>query len=508
MMARKLLCAFVLLAGVRLAHCASLPIVPYPTKAVERPGVLEVTAASAFSSPARETRDPSVLPEGYRLTISPSGISIVSSDAAGAFYARQTLRQLVREEAPSTARPYPAAAVRQLSFPCVEIEDAPRYRWRGMLLDEGRFFFGREAVFRLIDRLAQHKMNVLHWHLTEDQGWRLDLKGFPELVGFGSVRPESPVRDCRGIPEDYLGDGTRYGPFFYTAADIRAVLAHAASNHVAVVPEIEIPGHVRALLAAHPEFSCRGDIARTPRCMNAVEDDVLCAGNDAALAYVERVYEAVCELFPGVSFHIGGDECPKKRWKACPRCQARMKSLGLENEEALQGWLTTRFVRFLSRKGRRVIGWDEVMSGGADRSTLVQCWQGVGKVAEAVSNGYDVIASPALKTYFSCPQGLKDDPFVYLSPRIRLTLADAYSFDPVVGLSPDAATHVLGGECCLWSERIFNEDDLAWKSWPRACAFAEKVWSGNLRTFDDFRARLSVHRRRLLRQGVNCSPLE
>ena len=295
---------------------AAIALVPAPREQVWREG-----SCAVAEKEARFTRDASLPPEGYRIDIAPGGVTVASADDAGAFYARKTLKQLAYCGTPGTPRP---------TIQYGTVTDSPAFRWRGFMLDEGRHFFGKETVKSLLDLMADHKLNVFHWHLTEDQGWRIDIPRFPELVKYGSVRPESPVHGIRGIPGEYRGNGQQYGPYFYTAADIREILAYAKERFITVVPEIEVPGHIRALLAAHPEFACRDGLPRVPRTMNDIEKDVLCAGNDAAIRFMEQVYDAVCELFPGTYIHIGGDECPKNRWKECAKCQARIKALGLK----------------------------------------------------------------------------------------------------------------------------------------------------------------------------------
>jgi len=468
---------------------AAIALVPAPREQVWRDGTCDVAEKEV-----RFTRDPSLPSEGYRLDIAPGGVTVASADDAGAFYAMKTLKQLGTN-----------------AVPCGTVRDWPAFRWRGLLLDEGRHFFGKETVKDLLDLMADHKLNVFHWHLTEDQGWRLAIDRFPELVKYGSVRPESPVHGIRGIPGEYRGNGQQYGPYFYTAADVREILAYAKERFITVVPEIEIPGHVRALLAAHPEFACRKDLPRVPRTMWAVEPDVLCAGNDDAIRFMEQVYDEVCKLFPGAYIHIGGDECPKDRWKECPKCQARIKSLGLKDEDALQAWVTRHFTEYLAKSGRRAVGWDEVLAGSPCPEVVVHTWHDAELAEKAALAGHDVIVSaPWTLLYFSVPQGVKDDPFTYLAPDLRLPLEKAYAVDPVSGISPDAKGRILGAECCVWSECVWNEYDLAFKLWPRACAFAEVVWTAPAapRDFDGFKQRMETHRKRLIAAGVNCAPLE
>ena len=494
----------------------ALALVPAPRELAWREGTCAYVEADV-----RDVRDAALPPEGYRLEVTPGGVTVASADDAGAFYARKTLKQLAAGDGGRAgARPSRGASgTPRPTIPCCVIKDAPAFRWRGFMLDEGRHFFGKETVKGLLDQMADHKLNVFHWHLTEDQGWRIDVPRFPELVKYGSVRPESPMHGCRGTKGDFRGNGQPYGPYFYTPDDIREILAYAKERFIMVVPEIEVPGHIRALLAAHPEFACKEGLPRVPCMFNGVQDEVLCAGNDDAIRFMEQVYDEVCALFPGAYIHIGGDECPKKRWKECPKCQARIKALGLKDEDELQAWVTRHFTDYLAKKGRRTIGWDEILAGNPGTETIVHNWRKPKYGIEAAEKGHDVVVSGLGMTYFSVPQGVPDDPFTYLSPKMRCSLAKAYSFDPCAGMTDAAKKHVLGAECCMWSECVWNEYDLAFKLWPRACAFAEAVWTGPVsdaqervppvgRDFEDFKRRMAVHRKRLIAAGVNCAPLE
>ena len=462
-------------------------LVPMPRRCVRTDGFSSV-------SNVRCVVDADLPAEGYRLVISPSEVTISSHDAAGAFYARQTIRRLGNP------------------LPCGTIEDWPSFRWRGLMLDEGRHFFGKEVVKRCLDRMAEYKLNVFHWHLTEDQGWRIALDRFPELARYGAVRPDVVAHGSRGLPSrgDCVLTGMRYGPYFYTASDISEILAYAKERHIVVVPEVELPGHLQALLAAHPEFSCRGDVPRTPRVNYDISDEVLCVGNDQAVAFMEQLYDEIVKMFPGTYVHIGGDECPRVRWKDCAKCQKRMRDLGLKDEEALQGWVTRHFTDYLAKKGRRAIGWDEVLAGEPSAETVIQCWRDAKFASAAAMKGHNVIVSPVLETYFSVSQGVSDgDPYTYLSPELTLPLEKVYRFDPLRGIDDSVKAHVLGAECCLWSECIWNLYDLEWKLLPRLCAFAEALWSAPLapRDTDDFLRRMNIHRRRLIDRGINCAPL-
>lgn len=464
-----------------------------------------------------ETRDAKLPPEGYRLKVSPDGVEIAAADDAGAFYARETLKQLTT-----------AVSSDRVEIACCEIRDWPQYRWRGLMLDEARHFLGKGAVMRTMDLMAMHKLNVFHWHLVDDQGWRIEIKRHPELVEYGAVRPCSVKMGAHAmwLPPDkklsYVHDTEKYGPFFYTQDDVREVLAYAKARHITVIPEIELPGHIRALLAAHPEFSCKGDLPRIPRINWSIEEDVLCVGNDTAVRFLEDVFDEVCELFPDTPYiHIGGDECPRVRWKGCSRCQARMKAEGLKDESGLQAWVTSHFVRYLEKRGRRAVGWDEILAGDVPTSAVGMTWRlsangGAGthyvSAVDATARGHDMVMTPNALCYLSYPQFAQGDPFPYYTvvtePGKVLTLEKAYSFDPVAGIPEPARKHIIGGQACVWGESVFNVFDLEWKTWPRGCAIAEVLWLGDAKPgFADFRLRMESHRRRLIEAGVNCAPL-
>ena len=482
-------------------------LVPMPREVTWREGTCPASA------PVAERRDASVPKEGYRLTVAADGITVVSSDAAGAFYARQTLRQLAEVDGART------------NYPCCAIVDAPAFPWRGVLIDEGRHFQGKEMVKRMLDLMAYHKLNVLHWHLTEDQGWRLDVPGMPELAQYGSVRAESP---CHGASLKRLGrfryaseamDGTRYGPFFYTRADLDEVVAYACARHVTVVPEIELPGHSKGALAAFPALACFPENIN-PRLADSdwgITTDVLCVGNDETLRFLEKVLDYVCEVFPSEVIHIGGDECPTVAWEKCPKCQARMKAEGLSRPGELQNWITRKVADYLAKKGRRIMGWDEILNGDVPKSAIGQSWRtqngnGAGnelvKGADGVARGHDMVMSPHTECYYSYDAGLKEDPFTRTGA--RLTLERAYAFDPLTGVADAHRVHVLGSEACVWGEYVWNLYDYDWRMWPRGCAMAEILWTyPESRDFAAFRRRIAAHRRRLIADfHVNCQPLE
>ncbi|MCH7812843.1 MAG: beta-N-acetylhexosaminidase, partial [Planctomycetes bacterium] len=317
--------------------------------------------------------------ERYALTVERKHITLRAVTPQGLFRGVQTLKQLLPPTFAATTG-QPSAGPWQI--PCAVIEDQPRYRWRGLLLDCCRHFMTKEFVKRYIDLLAYHKMNVLHWHLTEDQGWRIEIKKYPKLTEIGAWRGQ--------------GD-ERYGGF-YTQDDIREIVAYAASRYVTVVPEIEMPGHSVAALAAYPELSCTGGPFEVSTRWG-VHADVYCAGNDQTFAFLEDVLSEVIELFPSEFIHIGGDECPKRRWKQCAKCQARIKAEGLADEHALQSYFIRRMEKFLNAKGKRLIGWDEILEGGLAPNATVQSWRGMKGAVAAAGAGHDVISSPTSHCY-------------------------------------------------------------------------------------------------------------
>ena len=462
-------------------------IVPRPTSCEVCPGIFSIGEKDLDLSCLRRRDDPSVPAEGYRLEISTEGISVISSDAAGAFYALQTLKQLA---VPRWGRLY---------VPCCRIVDAPRFGWRGMMIDDVRHFFGKEAMKRTLELMAFHKMNVLHWHLGDDEGCRVPVAEFPKLAA--TVRPRSAKMADRIESGDY-------GPFAYTEADIREIVGFAKARHIRIVPEIDMPGHSGAALRAYPEFLCFPDGTDAPK--GAVRN-AFCLGNDAAIAFMKSELDSLCDLFPDAELiHIGGDEVNAVNWKACPRCRARMKAVGAETTGALQAWLTDELTAHLAKRGRRVVGWDEIiLRDRAPKKATVMSWRGAEGGIAAAKAGLTCVMAPHLFCYFNYEQGLRDDPVVYPWWSYPITLEKAYSFDPLAGIPDGAQGCVLGGECCLWSNRIPEEMQLQWQTWPRAAATAEVLWSAEGdRDFTDFRRRMVVHRPRLIGRHVMCAPLD
>lgn len=405
--------------------------------------------------------------EGYELDITGTGVAIRASTPNGAWRGAQTLRQLLLDGR---------------TLPLLHIADAPRFPWRGMLLDCGRHMMSVEYVKKAIDRLSLHRMNVLHWHLTEDQGWRLAVDAYPKLTEVGAWRSTHSSGD----------EGGRYGGF-YTKEQVREIVAYAAARHVTVVPEIELPGHSVAALAAYPELSCTGGPFEVET-QWGVHADIYCAGNDSVFTFLETVLGEVLELFPSEFIHIGGDEAPKERWEECPKCQARIRDEGLADEHELQSWFIGRIGDWLESQGRRMIGWDEILEGGLPDGATVQSWRGMDGALAAVRSGHDAVVSPTSHCYLDYDTG-------------TTSLRKSYSFEPVPpGLTDAEADRILGGEGNMWTEYA-PEEIVDTKIWPRLAALAERLWSPADRSdFFDFSRRWRIHKPRLEALGVTPGP--
>jgi len=410
--------------------------------------------------------------EGYKMNVTTNGIEITAQHEAGIFYAFQTLRQMLPVFAHSMTSSI--ISITDLSIPCMQIEDKPRFSWRGMNLDCCRHFMDVEFVKRYIDLLAYHKMNVFHWHLTEDQGWRIEIKKYPELTKVGAWRKED--------------DGSIYGGF-YTQEQIREVVAYAAERYITVVPEIEMPGHSVAALASYPQLSCTGGPFEVEKRWG-VFNDIYCAGNDTVFIFLQDVLTEVFDLFPSKYIHIGGDEAPKVRWEACPKCQARMKAENIQSEAELQGYFNQRIEKFLNAHGRQLIGWDEILEGGLAPSATVQSWRGIEGGIEAAMQGHDAIMSPTSHCYFDYST-------------TSTNLEHVYSFEPVpADLPADKRHHIIGAECCMWTETA-PQDVIDSRVFPRLCALCEVMWSDPAgRNFKEFHDRLAVHYKRLDQMNV------
>ncbi|WP_031085807.1 beta-N-acetylhexosaminidase [Streptomyces sp. NRRL WC-3549] len=451
--------------------------------------------------------DPALGPEAYRLTVAPgTGVRITGGDSAGVFWGAQTLRQLLGPEA---FRRAPVTSGPRRAVPFLEIEDGPRFAWRGMMLDVARHFMRKDDVLRYLDLLAAHKLNVFHFHLTDDQGWRVEIKRYPRLTETASWR----TRTKYGHRASELWDETPHGGF-YTQDDIREIVAYAAERHIRVVPEIDVPGHSQAAISAYPELG-NTDVIDTSSLSVwdtwGINPNVL-APTDNTLRFFEGVFEEVLELFPAATspfIHIGGDECPKDQWKASPTAQARIAELGLRDEDELQSWFIRHFDTWFTARGRRLIGWDEILEGGLAEGAAISSWRGYAGGVAAAEAGHDVVMCPEQQVYLDHRQdGGADEPMPIGYVR---TLEDVYRFEPVPPeLSEEAARHIIGTQANVWAEVMQNRSRVDYQVFPRLAALAEVAWSRlpapGERDFADFERRMGTHYARLDALGVDYRP--
>ncbi|WP_189545238.1 beta-N-acetylhexosaminidase [Streptomyces gelaticus] len=474
-------------------------------------GQAESGGQAAYAVPAENTIrlgiDPALEPEGYRLSTGTGGsVEITGGSPAGVFWGAQTLRQLLGPEAFRRAPVDPGA---RPAIPGADIEDSPRFAWRGMMLDVARHFMAKDDVLRYLDLLAAHKLNVFHFHLTDDQGWRIEIKRYPRLTEIGSWRS----RTKHGHRASELWDETPHGGY-YTQDDIREIVAYAAERHIRVVPEIDIPGHSQAAIAAYPELGNTDVIDTTTLSVWdtwGINANVL-APTDNTLRFFEGVLEEVLGLFPAATspfIHIGGDECRKDQWKESPLAQTRIDELGLADEDELQSWIIRHFDTWLTARGRRLIGWDEILEGGLPTGAAVSSWRGYGGGIAAAGAGHDVVMCPEQHVYLDHRQdGGPDEPMPIGFVR---TLEDVYRFEPVpAGLSEEAARHILGTQANVWTEVMQNRARVDYQVFPRLAAFAEVAWSplpaSAERDFADFERRMTPHYARLDALGVDYRP--
>jgi hexosaminidase len=426
--------------------------------------------------------------EGYYLTVTPKCILIEAPSPAGVFYGIQSLRQLL----PAEIEERRLCASVNWDIPCQKLVDRPRFAWRGFMLDEGRHFQGMNTVLQILDLMALQKLNVFHWHLTEDQGWRIEIKKYPRLTEFGSKRP--------GTSKTILGkkhNGIPHGGY-YTQGEIRAIVAYAAERQISVVPEIEIPGHCTAALASYPHLSCTGGPFEVATHFG-IYPDIYCAGKEAVFTFLQDVLDEMLDLFPSPYIHIGGDEAPKKRWSKCPDCQRRLKEEHLQDEHALQGYFTNRILKYLEAKGRHGIGWNEILQEGLVEGPIVQYWvRGHQALVEAIRNHRQpVVMSTYLDTYLDHGYSL-------------MPLSRAYKYDPIMAeLNEKEAVSILGLEFPLWTEWVPDRARLDYQVYPRMAALAETGWTAKeKKNLDDFLMRLEKFLTRLDKLGVSYAPLK
>jgi hexosaminidase len=440
---------------------------------IPRPATMASTGAEVPLGPITERLDPALPAEGYVLDVDEFGADIVAGSPAGAFYARQTLRQLLP---PATLRR--SAGSQQQTLVSVRVEDAPRFAWRGVLLDVARHFLPLADVLRFIDLIAFHKLNVLHLHLTDDQGWRCEVPGWPRLTEVGSWRPESML-GSRGHD--------RYEPRphggFYTDDDLREIVAYAKDRFVTVVPEVDMPGHMQAAIAAYPQLG--NGFAGGVRTSWGISEHVLDLGEES-LDFCRQVLDHVCDLFPSELIGIGGDECPREEWDGAD----------------LQPAFTARMAAHLRTRGRGLYGWDEILAGGAPAGATIAAWRGPEPAVIGTRAGHDVVSCPDMAVYLDYRQS--DDPGEPTPVGTRLTVEDVYAFEPVPAGA--VAERIIGAQANLWTEHMESARRIDYMAFPRLCAFAETVWGPAGRDYAGFAARLTTHLARLDALGVNYRP--
>ena len=429
------------------------------------------------------TRDETMPAEAYRLFVTSCRIDIVAGGAQGAFYAVQTLRQLL----PAAA--YEADDVRAVELPVVTIEDKPCLGYRGMMLDVGRHFFTVDEVKEALDIMALHKLNVFHWHLTDDQGWRIEIRKYPKLTEIGSVRSRTLIgRDPGGTyDENCKFDETPYGGY-YTQDEIRDVVNYAAERFITVIPEIEFPGHAVGALASYPWLGCTGEQYEVRQTWD-IDDRVFCIGKETTFEFIEGVLEEVLELFPSEYIHIGGDECPTVMWKKCPHCKARMKAERLKRPRRLQNYATARVEKFLNAHGRRLIGWDEILEGDVTPTATIMSWRGAEGGIKAAKMGNHAIMAPTTHCYLDYYQ-TRDTAGEPLAIGGYLPVEKVYSLDPYEMLTADEQRCILGVQANLWTKYIATWPHAEYMLLPRLSALAEVGWSLDRKDYGDYLRRV------------------
>lgn len=429
--------------------------------------------------------------EAYGIHVEPNRIVIDYGDGAGAFYALQTIFQLLPEEIFADSRQRGV----KWEIPCLAMEDAPRFKYRGMHLDVCLHYFDLDFLKKYIDIMALHKVNRFHWHLTEDQGWRLEIKKYPLLTEKGQWRKETVV----GSLNSGVYDGTPYGGY-YSQEQVRDLVQYAAERYVTIIPEIELPGHALAAIACYPELSCGLEDHYETATKWGVFKQVYCP-KETTFEFLEDVFDEVFELFPSEVVHIGGDECPKASWKACPHCQALIRKLGLKDEYELQSWFVTRMEKYINSKGREIIGWDEILQGGLAPNAKVMSWLGEEGGIQAARQHHEVVMAPHQKYYLDYWQADPDsEPLAMGGPT---TLKTMYEYEPVPEvLTPEEARYIIGVEGCVWTEYMDSPERVEYMAWPRMCAIAETGWTQTGKDWDGFTRRLETHLGRLDRLDV------
>lgn len=523
-MKQLLLTACLLLSLAAISHAQSINIIPAPVKAEMKNGQFTITPKTVIVAAAAESKSVSFLndyldklygfrlktaakadrnyiklvtpvfvkkpdnEERYTLNVDANGVSIQGDSYQGTFIGIQTLIQLL-----------PPVKSTALKIPFTSIEDYPRFGYRGMMLDVSRHFFTVEFVKQYIDFLALHKMNTFHWHLTDDQGWRIEIKKHPELTTISSCRESTIIGHHPGKGEDHI---KHCG--IYTQEQVKEVVKYAADRFITVIPEIEMPGHAMAALAAYPELGCTGGPYKVQGTWGVLQD-VFCAGNEKTFAFLQDVLDEVIPLFPSKYIHVGGDECPKDRWKVCPKCQKRIKDENLKDEHALQSYFIHRMEKYINSKGKQIIGWDEILEGGLAPNATVMSWRGEKGGIEAAKQHHNVIMTPTGWCYFDYSQSKKEDS---LTIGGYLPVEKVYSYDPQPKeLSAEDAKYILGGQANLWTEYITSPTKVQYMVFPRMAALSEALWSPKeKKNWKDFEPRMNDQIKRYQFWNVNYNP--
>ncbi|MGP1611173.1 MAG: beta-N-acetylhexosaminidase [Candidatus Cryptobacteroides sp.] len=437
--------------------------------------------------------NPSLGDEEYTIDIDSKSVKVTASAFNGFLYAIQSIAQML----PVAYYGNEAAPGENWTLPCVSIQDKPRFAYRGMLLDVCRHFYSVEEVKRFLDMMLVYKQNRFHWHLTEDQGWRIEIKKYPKLTEIGSRREGTIIGHLKDNEEEPKLDGVPYGGY-YTQEQIKEIVAYADERGITVIPELDLPGHMVAALASYPELGCTGGPYKV-RTKWGVADEVLCVGQEKTFTFIENVLTEMLELFPSEYIHIGGDECPKTAWENCPKCQKKIKKLGLKGdgkhtaEQFLQSYVTARIQKFLNDRGRKIIGWDEILEGELAEGATVMSWRGVEGGIEAANKGFDVIMTPTKYVYFDYYQSNEKDKEP-LGIGGFLPIDTVYSYKPLEGVPEAAAKHILGVQANLWTEYIATPEHLEYMMIPRVAALSEVQWcEPESKNFDRFKKNLVSH---------------
>jgi len=448
--------------------------------------------------------------EGYSLVIQPNRVTISAPASAGVFYGIQTLLQLLPAEVYSSGSVAEWGG-RGCSLPCGLIEDTPRFRWRGVMLDVARNYLAPPFIRKFIDGLAAHKMNILHLHLTDDQGWRLEIPRYPRLTSVGATRRRTQLGRCIKDPGDpdfdpaiYDYDETPYGGY-YTQEQMRHIVAYAAERHIRIAPEIDMPGHAQAAIAAYPELGCTLEPLEVSPCWGIHAN--IFNPDEATIRFLQNVLDDVLAIFPSPYIHIGGDEVVKRQWEQSETARQVMRKHGLRNEQELQSWFVGRMGTYLSERGRRLIGWDEILEGGLGENAIVMSWRGEEGGIAAARLGHKVIMAPSQRTYFDHYQS-PDHAAEPLAFPGTVTLEDVYGYDPIPDGMPSAEAHlILGAQGQLWSEYLVTERQVEYMAYPRLSALSEVVWSQPAnKDYQGFCDRLQIHRQRLNHMGLTVHP--